>query len=66
MRNTVRVNGGTVVNGEPCKLSVEIPAGMSGRKLAAWRKKHAPAIIAAIESEQLPAEIEGTSNDDPY
>lgn len=62
----VKVNSGKVVAGESRSLNVVIPSGMSGRKLAAWKQRNEPTIVAAIESGNLPIQIEvSDSNDEP-
>ena len=59
----VTVKSGTVVNGESRRLSVEIPKGMSGKRLQAWKAKNEKSICASIESCQLPAVIEASETE---
>lgn len=61
--SNVILKGGRVSEGTSSRLNVEIPSGMSGKQLAAWKKKNESAICAAIEANELPASIEAESGE---
>jgi len=67
MTQSVKIHSAKVhlVNGtlESTQLKVSIPSGMTGKQLAAWKKRNESTIVAMVESGNFGA-IDSGSDDD--
>ena len=66
-KTTVKVHAATIqtVNGAKVSnhLQVSIPSGMTGKQLAAWKRKNEATIVAMVESGNFGAIDSGSSDD---